>query len=651
MRMIIVVVYLKKVRFLLKLGLFLSIVGMVIIGGIYIYAYFTPAISLNSANSYYIYDNKDNVIYQGSNNSEWVRLENIDDKLKQYIISIEDQHFYYHKGFDLLRIIRVMLANIRHGKITAGASSISQQYVKNLFLEFDQTWERKIEEAFLTIRMETHYSKDEILEGYLNTIYFGNGIYGVKDATQYYFNKDISDITMEEAIILAGIPKSPNNYNPIANKEASLKRMNLVANTLYENEVISKEELEALDFENVPLHGKHTSNNLDTLMYYQEAVIDELESLDSIPKSLLDSGGLRIFTNLDMDTQTKMEESMKEHVLEDDTQVASIVIDPNTSKVLALAGGKNYAKSQYNRVTKAKRQVGSTIKPFLYYSALANGMTASSTFKSEETTFVFQENKTYAPTNYGNTYGNKDISMAAALSYSDNIYAVKTHLFLGENTLVNTMKNVGLKESLSPNPSLALGAVEINMFDYANAYTTLASGGEKNDIYFINRIEDIDGNIIYEHKDKKNQVLDPSLVYILNEMMSNTYNYSFVDYNSPTVLYLNGKLSRKYALKSGTTDNDYWIAGYNKDALMLVWAGNDLNEKAPKAYSKIIKDIWLDTVEDYLKDHEDTWYELPSDVVAVPMDPISGKYNAKSNTLFYFLDGSQTLYINEKKKK
>ncbi len=641
----------KKVRFLLKLGLFLSIVGMVIIGGIYIYAYFTPAISLNSANSYYIYDNKDNVIYQGSNNSEWVRLENIDDKLKQYIISIEDQHFYYHKGFDLLRIIRVMLANIRHGKITAGASSISQQYVKNLFLEFDQTWERKIEEAFLTIRMETHYSKDEILEGYLNTIYFGNGIYGVKDATQYYFNKDISDITMEEAIILAGIPKSPNNYNPIANKEASLKRMNLVANTLYENEVISKEELEALDFENVPLHGKHTSNNLDTLMYYQEAVIDELESLDSIPKSLLDSGGLRIFTNLDMDTQTKMEESMKEHVLEDDTQVASIVIDPNTSKVLALAGGKNYAKSQYNRVTKAKRQVGSTIKPFLYYSALANGMTASSTFKSEETTFVFQENKTYAPTNYGNTYGNKDISMAAALSYSDNIYAVKTHLFLGENTLVNTMKNVGLKESLSPNPSLALGAVEINMFDYANAYTTLASGGEKNDIYFINRIEDIDGNIIYEHKDKKNQVLDPSLVYILNEMMSNTYNYSFVDYNSPTVLYLNGKLSRKYALKSGTTDNDYWIAGYNKDALMLVWAGNDLNEKAPKAYSKIIKDIWLDTVEDYLKDHEDTWYELPSDVVAVPMDPISGKYNAKSNTLFYFLDGSQTLYINEKKKK
>ncbi len=651
MRMIIVVVYLKKVRFLLKLGLFLSIVGMVIIGGIYIYAYFTPAISLNSANSYFIYDNKDNVIYQGSNNSEWVRLENIDDKLKQYIISIEDQHFYYHKGFDLLRIIRVMLANIRHGKITAGASSISQQYVKNLFLEFDQTWERKIEEAFLTIRMETHYSKDEILEGYLNTIYFGNGIYGVKDATQYYFNKDISDITMEEAIILAGIPKSPNNYNPIANKEASLKRMNLVANTLYENEVISKEELEALDFENVPLHGKHTSNNLDTLMYYQEAVIDELESLDSIPKSLLDSGGLRIFTNLDMDTQTKMEESMKEHVLEDDTQVASIVIDPNTSKVLALAGGKNYAKSQYNRVTKAKRQVGSTIKPFLYYSALANGMTASSTFKSEETTFVFQENKTYAPTNYGNTYGNKDISMAAALSYSDNIYAVKTHLFLGENTLVNTMKNVGLKESLSPNPSLALGAVEINMFDYANAYTTLASGGEKNDIYFINRIEDIDGNIIYEHKDKKNQVLDPSLVYILNEMMSNTYNYSFVDYNSPTVLYLNGKLSRKYALKSGTTDNDYWIAGYNKDALMLVWAGNDLNEKAPKAYSKIIKDIWLDTVEDYLKDHEETWYELPSDVVAVPMDPISGKYNAKSNTLFYFLDGSQTLYINEKKKK
>lgn len=626
------------------------IVGCVFVTGVYVYAYFTEPISIKSANSLYIYDNKDNLVMEGSNDSEWVKLDDIDDKLVNYIIATEDQHFYQHKGFDLLRIAKVLFTNIKKGKITAGASSISQQYVKNLFLEFDQTWERKIEEAFLTIRLETHYSKDEILEGYLNTIYFGNGIYGVKNASLYYFNKNISDITVEEAIILAGIPKSPNNYNPVANLDASERRFNIVARTLYDNGALDEETYKNLSFEDVNIYGKRSVNNLDTLMYYQDAVIEELYKLKKIPTSLIKSGGLRIYTNLDMDTQTKMEESIKNHTTDDDTQIASIIVDPETFKVLALTGGKNYTKSQYNRVTQAKRQVGSTIKPFLYYAALNGGMTVSSTFKSEETTFVFSENKTYSPTNYGNHYGNKEISMAAALSYSDNIYAVKTHLFLGEQTLVDVLHDAGLKEDLSANPSLALGASEINMLDYANAYSTLANGGSRGELYFINRVEDINGNLLYQHEDSVYQALDPSITYILNETMCNTYNYSFVDYSSPTVLYLNGKLSRKYALKSGTTDYDYWISGYNKKGLMLVWAGNDLNKSVPKSYSKAIKDIWLDTMEFYEKDMGDTWYTMPEDVVAVPMDPISGKYNAKSNTLFYFLDGSQSIYVNDKKR-
>lgn len=640
----------KVLKFMFKLAFFMCIVGCVFVAGVYIYAYFTEPISIKSANSLYIYDNKDNLVMEGSNDSKWVKLENIDNKLITYIISTEDQHFYQHKGFDILRIAKVMFNNIKSGKITAGASSISQQYVKNLFLEFDQTWERKIEEAFLTVRLETHYSKDEILEGYLNTIYFGNGIYGVKDASLYYFNKDISNITEEEAIILAGIPKSPNNYNPVANLEASEKRFNIVAKTLLDNGVLDNNTYSNLNFSGVDIYGKKSVNNLDTLMYYQDAVIEELYKLKKIPTSLIKSGGLRIYTNLDLDTQTKMEESIKNHTTDDDTQIASIVVDPETFKVLALAGGKNYTKSQYNRVTQSKRQVGSTIKPFLYYAALKNGMTVSSTFKSEETTFVFSENKTYSPTNYGNHYGNKDISMAAALSYSDNIYAVKTHLFLGEQTLVDILHSAGLKEDLSANPSLALGASEINMLDYANAYSTLASGGSHGELYFINRVEDINGNLLYQHEDSIYQALDPSITYILNETMCNTYNYSFVDYSSPTVLYLNGKLSRKYALKSGTTDNDYWISGYNSKGLMLVWAGNDLNKNVAKSYSKAIKDIWLDTMEFYEKEMEDTWYTMPEDVVAVPMDPISGKYNAKSNTLFYFLDGSQSIYISDKKR-
>lgn len=636
----------KHIKNLFKISIFLFISALVIIIGIYVYSYFMPAMSLNSANSYYLYDNKDNVVYQGSNKSAWVSLKEIDPKFLNYIISIEDQHFYHHLGFDIPRILKTLFTNIKSRKILAGASSISQQYVKNLYLTFDQTWERKIEEAFLTIKLETHYSKDEILEGYLNTIYFGEGVYGIKNAANYYFNKEPNDLTDEEAIILAGIPKSPNNYNPISNMEACMKRVNVVKSVLKENGTITDDAYNNLNFDNLNLYGKKSTNNLNTLMYYQDAVMDELSKINSIPEKLINSGGIRIYTNLDLDTQKAMDEEIEAKTLDDDNQVAGIVVNPRNGKVVALAGGKNYSKSQYNRVLKSKRQVGSTIKPFLYYAALNSGMTEASTFKSEKTSFVFQENKVYNPTNYGNKYANKDISMALALAYSDNIYAVKTHLFLGENTLVDTLKTCGLKENLAPNPSLALGASEINMLDYATAYTTLASNGYKRELYFINKIEDVDGNVLYIHKNKEEKVLNDDALYILNEMMRNTYNYNYVDYNSPTVIYLNGKLNQKYALKSGTTDNDYWISGYNNNVLSIFWAGNDQNEDTPKAYSKIIKDIWLRSVNAFTEDIiDDEWYSLPKNVIAIPVNPKSGKYDAKSKELFYFIDGTQTPYI------
>lgn len=636
----------KHIKNLFKISILLFISTLVIIIGIYVYSYFMPAMSLNSANSYYLYDNKDNVVYQGSNKSAWVSLKEIDPKFLNYIISIEDQHFYHHLGFDIPRILKTLFTNIKSGKILAGASSISQQYVKNLYLTFDQTWERKIEEAFLTIKLETHYSKDEILEGYLNTIYFGEGVYGIKNAANYYFNKEPNDLTDEEAIILAGIPKSPNNYNPISNMEACMKRVNVVKSVLKENGTITDDAYNNLNFDNLNLYGKKSTNNLNTLMYYQDAVMDELSKINSIPEKLINSGGIRIYTNLDLDTQKAMDEEIEAKTLDDDNQVAGIVVNPRNGKVVALAGGKNYSKSQYNRVLKSKRQVGSTIKPFLYYAALNSGMTEASTFKSEKTSFVFQENKVYNPTNYGNKYANKDISMALALAYSDNIYAVKTHLFLGENTLVDTLKTCGLKETLAPNPSLALGASEINMLDYATAYTTLASNGYKRELYFINKIEDVDGNVLYIHKNKEEKVLNDDALYILNEMMRNTYNYNYVDYNSPTVIYLNGKLNQKYALKSGTTDNDYWISGYNNNVLSIFWAGNDQNEDTPKAYSKIIKDIWLRSVNAFTEDIiDDEWYSLPKNVIAIPVNPKTGKYDAKSKELFYFIYGTQTPYI------
>lgn len=638
----------KKIKFLYKTILFLTISFTVIILCLYAYAYFSPKITLNSANAIFMYDNQGELIFQSNNNKKWVNLNDISPDLKDATISIEDKNFYNHFGFDYLRIIKSLYLNVKTKSITAGASTISQQYVKNLYLDFNQTWKRKIEEALLTLNLEVHYTKDEILEGYLNTINYGQGNFGIQSASEYYFDKESKDLTLEEAIILAGIPKSPENYNPVSNYDKCIKRAKVVAASMYKNNYITKEEYDNLFQNEIPIYGKKKTNNMQTLMYYHDAVISELNSIKNVPKDLIKSGGLKVYTNLDINTQKKLDETFIQYKEKDNVELASIITTPKDGKIIALAGGYNYSKSQFNRATQAKRQVGSTIKPFLYYAALNNNMTEASTFKSEVTSFVFGNGENYSPKNYSNTYANKDITMAAALAYSDNIYAVKTHLFLGEDELVKTLKYAGLKTKLNPNPSLALGAEDINLLDYAEAYNTLANYGTHNELYLIERIEDNKGNLIYQHKDKSEEVLNKDNIYILNEMMTSTYNPIFNDYMSPTILSLNSRLTKKYAIKSGTTNSDYLIVGYNPDIFMMVWAGNDYNENASSKYSSIIKNIWCDNVEYYLKDKETSWYEPSDNIVAMPLDAITGEYNPKSdkNTLFYFKKGSEPIFAN-----
>ena len=634
----------KKFSLLYKVCLFIWIFIVVFFAGIYAIAYISPKIILNSANRIYLYDNEEKLVFESNNNTDWVSLDNISSYAINATIISEDKSFYQHSGFDYLRIMKAMFKNIKNKSIVEGASTISQQYVKNLYLDFDQTWKRKIEEAFLTVKLELRYDKDEILEGYLNTINYGQGNYGIASASKYYFNKDAKDLTLEEALMLVGIPRSPANNNPVSNYDNCIKRAKIIAGLLKKENMISKEEYDNLFVNKIEIYGKRERNNMSTLMYYNDAVMDELNSISSIPKSLIKSGGIKIYTTLDVNSQKNLDESIKNNMSkEDSVQVAGVLINPKTGGVLALAGGKDYASSQFNRATKSKRQVGSTIKPFLYYTALENNMTESSTFLSSKVSFVFGNKETYSPKNYSNVYANKDITMAAALAYSDNVYAVKTHLFLGNEQLVNTMKIAGLKEKLDAVPSLALGAREINMMDYANSYISLANYGTSNDAYFIERVEDINGNLIYLHKNKSKDVLNKDSVYIINEMMTNTYNPAFIDYLNPTVLYLNSKISRKYALKSGTTDNDYWIVGYNPDALMLVWAGNDMNENVDSSYSKKIKNIWCDTIEGYLENKESSWYEPSSNIVGIPLDAVSGKQadNSKKTIIYYYKKGSE----------
>ena len=616
--------------------------------GLYTYAYLSPKLDLKTSGSLYLYDNKNDLIYQGSRSNEWVDFENISEYLINAVIAVEDKNFYNHHGFDYLRIIRAMATNIEKRSIVQGASTISQQYIKNLYLDFNQTWTRKIEEAFLTLELEVHYDKNEILEGYLNTINYGGGNMGIVNASAYYFNKEPKDLSLEESIILAGIPKNPAGYNPVSHYDECIKRAWVVATSMLNNGYITEDEYNNLFQEKIEIHGRTKNNNLQMLMYYQDAVLEELNNIKEIPSSLKDAGGLKIYTTLDLDMQANMEENILTNLVDDNLQVASVIVDPNTGEVKALTGGIDYAKSEYNRALKSKRQVGSTMKAFLYYAALENNMTSSSTFSSEPTTFQLSNGKSYSPQNASDIYGNKEITMAAAIALSDNIYAVKTNLFLGMDKMVEVAKRCGIKEELQEIASLPLGTNELRMLDFATGYTTLASGGYQKDLYFIKKIEDLNGNILYEHTNKKTLVLNPNYTYILNETLTATTSQAFVDYTTPTALNISNMLTNKYAIKTGSTDYDYWIVGYNKDSLVMMWAGYDNNEeKNNNQIRNVIKKAWASTIEYSLKNIDTSWYELPQNVVAIPLNGITGSPTNDNSKifLFYFVKGSEP-YIN-----
>lgn len=630
-------------KFLIKSFIFLFISFVVLLIGLYTYAYLSPKLDLKTSGSLYLYDNKNDLVYQGSRSNEWANLEDISDNLKNAVIAVEDKNFYNHHGFDYLRIAKAMLTNIKKKSIVQGASTISQQYIKNLYLDFDKTWKRKAEEAMLTLELEVHYDKDDILEGYLNTINYGQGNMGIVNASSYYFNKKPSELTLEEAIMLAGIPKNPAGYNPVSNYEASLKRAWVVAKSMLNNGYIDEDTYNNLFKEKLEIFGQTKNNNLQMIMYYQEAVLNELSNIKKIPASLINAGGLKIYTTLDLKEQTSLENNILSNKVDDELQVASVIVDPKTGAVKALTGGMNYAKSQYNRALKSKRQVGSTMKPFLYYAALENNMTMSSSFRSEETTFNLANGKTYAPQNAGNIYASKEITMAAALALSDNIYAVKTNLFLGVDKMIDVAKRTGINANLDEVASLPLGTSEINILDYASGYTTFASGGYQKELYFIEKIEDIDGIVLYEHEDKNRLVINPNYTYILNEMMTSTTNDAYVDYTTPTALNIASTLTHKYALKTGSTNTDYWIVGYNPDRLMMMWMGYDNNKEVNGNVRNNAKKIWALTIEESLNSINTTWYETPKNVVAIPLDAVTGKTTNNQNkvALYYYVKGTE----------
>lgn len=633
----------KKLLLLTKIFIFTFFSIIIIILSLYVYAFITPKFNINTSKSITYYDKYGNDLFQEREKNDYVELNNISDYVKNSIVSIEDKNFYNHKGFDYLRIAKAMLVNLKSKKLKEGASTISQQYIKNLYLTFDKTWERKIQEALLTLELETHYSKDEILEGYLNTIDFGAGNYGIKEASKYYFNKEPKDLSLAEASIIVGIPKNPSYYNPVTNYENAKERQKNVLISMVKNKYISKDEMNEAINEPLNFYAKNDKVELSSIYYYRDAVLKELSNIKEIPSSLLDMEGLKIYTNLDKDVQKNLENNIDKEMKNSSLQVASVVITPSNGKIVALIGGKEYSKSQYNRAYSSKRQVGSTIKPFLYYSALENGFTPSSTFLSERTTFNLGDTM-YSPKNAGNIYANKNISMLTAIAYSDNIYAMKTHLFLGTDSLSKITKRVGIKTEVKENASSALGTTEINMIDYSNGFIALANEGKHETPHLIEKITDNNGKILYEYKYSNDYVLNKKYVYILNNLLTSTYNYSLINYTSPTLVSISNTLKGKYAAKSGSTKTDYWTVGYNKDYLMLVWAGNDDNSEVKSKDSKITKKIWAKTIST-IKDNKNEWYDIPKGITAAAIDPISGEINS-NGFVCYYEKGSEPNYVD-----
>jgi len=632
----------KKIKLLGKICFSCFILFLIFNIGIYLYCYITPKISINRNQGYYLYDNSGNLLFNDSD--EWIELDKISPNLINATINTEDKHFYNHLGFDFIRIGKAIIKNITSGSLKEGASTITQQYARNLFLNYDKTWSRKIDEAILAAELETHYTKEEILEGYLNTINYG-GVYGIENASWYYFGHSSSELSLAEASMLAGIPQSPSNNSPLSNLENAKNRQKVVLMSMYNNNTITEDEMNnAIDYK-LDYIGKINQSSLENVLYFRDAVLDELNNISTIPKSLLDTGSFKIYTTLDADAQTALEKAVINNMKDSDKiQVAGMMMDPNTGGVLALIGGKDYSSSQFNRAVSAKRQIGSTMKPILYYSALENGFTSASCFTSEETTFYFSGKKTYTPSNYNNTYANSSISMGAAISYSDNIYAVKTHLFLGENNLVNTANRLGINSNLKAIPSLALGTGEISMIELVEAYSSFANMGYKVESHFIDRVEDVDGNILYEYNDMREVILNSNLTFILNEMLTYTYDKSFIDYNYPTVISLLPDITNKYSIKTGTTDTDLWIVGYNKNAVLSIWNGYDDNQKITDNDKKYHKNIWIDTMEEYLKDKDNSWYDIPNNVVGTLVNPITGAIAKEGDTntkIFYFLKGTE----------
>ncbi|MFB2839134.1 transglycosylase domain-containing protein [Floridanema evergladense] len=510
----------------------------------------------------------------GEANREVVSLNKISPELKRAVLAIEDSHFYLHQGINPSSIGRAFKANWERGDVVEGGSTLTMQLVKNVFLSHRRAFSRKVAEAVMAIRLEQILTKDQILELYLNQVYWGHNNYGIQTAAESYFNKQAADLTLAESAMLAGIIQAPEEYSPFVNYKIAKQRQALVLARMRELNWIKPEEEAAARKQPLRL-GKVTSFQTSQLPYVTDAVKQEL--IQKFGRETVQKGGMRVQTTIDLDSQRKAENFIaNEHRRLQrrglwGTELALAAVDPRTHFIKAMVGGSDYEKSQFNRATQAIRQPGSAFKPYVYYTAFASGKyTPDSTVF--DTPIRYRDGvKGYAPRNYDNSFAGP-MSIRQALAISRNVPAVKMGRSVGLDKVIETCRILGIKSPMEPVISLPLGAIGLTPMEMASAYATFANNGWQSDTTLIVQVTDTQNNVILDNTPKPKLVLDPWAAASTTSVMQSVINEG------------TGKMAnigRPAAGKTGTTssEKDVWFVGFVPQLSVAIWIGRDDNRR------------------------------------------------------------------------
>lgn len=562
------------------------------------------------AQSTKIYDRTgENILYEihGEEKRTLVPLSEIPDNLKWATISIEDKDFYKHGGFSLWAIFRTMATNVLFGR-KGGGSTLTQQFVKNAVLTNEKTYTRKIKELMLAYRLEKKFSKDEILKMYFNEIPYGSTAYGAEAASRRYFGKKVKDINLAEAAILAALPQAPSRYSPYGtHKDLLMERQHYILDLMAEQKYISKEQAEEAKKEEVKF--KDPAENIIAphfVMYIKEILSEKYG------EKMIEQGGLKIYTTLDLYKQKIAEEMIDKWAVENEKKysgknAALVSLDPKTGQVLVMVGSRDYFNDEIDgqvNVATSLRQPGSSIKPIVYAASFIKGYTPDTVLYDVVTNFSTDPAKPYEPHNY-NDKENGPVTIRRALAGSLNIPAVKAIYLTGIDNvlkLANEMGYTSLNDKNRFGLSLVLGGGEVKLIEHANAFGAFAREGEVHPLSVILKIEDKNGKIIDEFKEEKKKAFDAEIARQINDILSDNAARAFI-FGEKNYLTLG---SRPVAAKTGTT-NDYhdaWTIGYTPSLVTGVWVGNSDNAAMSRGAdgSKIAAPIWHDYMEKVLGD-------------------------------------------------